>query len=70
MSWNRMWLRCAEHSREMYIHNYFDHFHPLRGGPYRLDRRGVNFIPAAENIARGQFDGVEVHHGLMNSLAP
>ena len=71
LSWNRdAALAALEHSREMYIHNYFDHFSPVTGEglDYRLDRRGVNFILAAENIARGQFDGVEVHHGLMNSL--
>lgn len=63
-------LAALGHSREMYVHNYFDHFSPVtgKGLDYRLDKCDINFILAAENIARGQLDGIEVHHGLMNSL--
>ena len=32
LSWNRdAALAALEHSREMYIHNYFDHFSPVTG---------------------------------------
>lgn len=71
LSWNGGAARAAlEHSKEMYDYNYFDHFSPVTGEAvdHRLDKQGINFILAAENIARGQLDGIEVHHGLMNSL--
>ncbi len=62
-------LAAREHSREMYRHNYFSHTSPVTGaGPSnRLDEQGVNFQLMGENIARGQADVIEAHHGLMNS---
>jgi uncharacterized protein YkwD len=71
LSWNgNAALAALEHSKEMYDYNYFDHFSPVTGEAvdHRLDNHGINFILAAENIARGQLDGIEAHHGLMNSL--
>ncbi len=71
LDWNgHVALAALEHSREMYDYNYFDHFSPVTGVAvdHRLDKHGIKFTLAAENIARGQLDGIEVHHGLMNSL--
>ena len=60
---------AREYSREMFIYNYFDHVSHVTGKTLdqRLDANGIDFRLAAENIARGQLDGIEVHHGLMNS---
>jgi uncharacterized protein YkwD len=70
LSWHQLAAQAAlEHSREMFIHNYFSHVSAVTGKTLdrRLDDQGVDFRLAAENIARGQLDGIEVHHGLMNS---
>lgn len=57
------------HSKEMYLHNYFSHVSEVTGKTLaqRLDAEKVDFVLAAENIARGQIDAVEAHHDLMNS---
>ncbi|NLX90302.1 MAG: hypothetical protein GXZ07_01705 [Firmicutes bacterium] len=57
------------HSKEMYLHNYFNHVSEVTGKTLaqRLDAEKVDFVLAAENIARGQMDAVEAHHDLMNS---
>ena len=70
LSHNELAAQVArEYSREMFMHNYFDHVSPVTGKTLdqRLDDYGIDFRLAAENIARGQLDGIEVHHGLMNS---
>ncbi len=71
LEWHAAAARAAlAHSREMYSHAYFNHFSPLTGkGPSeRLRDEDVNFQRMAENIARGQTDAIEAHHGLMNSV--
>jgi len=70
LSWHQLAAQAAlEHSREMFIHNYFSHVSAVtdKALDRRLDDQGIDFRLAAENIARGQLDGIEVHHGLMNS---
>ena len=70
LSWHPAAARAAlNHSREMYFHDYFSHVSKVTGkGPSaRLDEQGVNFRSMGENIARGQMDAIEAHHGLMNS---
>ncbi len=68
--WQEAAARAArEHSREMYLSDYFSHVSAVTGMTLaqRLDAEKVDFVLAAENIARGQMDAVEVHHDLMNS---
>ncbi|MDO9533788.1 MAG: stalk domain-containing protein [Bacillota bacterium] len=62
-------LAALGHSTEMFIHDYFSHYSEVTGKALdqRLDDQRIVFTFAAENIARGQLDGIEVHHGLMNS---
>jgi uncharacterized protein YkwD len=70
LTWHPLAARAAlEHSREMFTHGYFAHVSEVTGKTlaHRLDDQGVDFRLAAENIAKGQLDGLEVHHGLMNS---
>ncbi len=71
LNWHQTAAQAAlGHSREMYLHNYFSHTSAVTGkGPAaRLGELGVNFQRMAENIARGQMDAIEAHHGLMNSV--
>lgn len=70
LTWHRLAAQAAlEHSREMFLHNYFSHVSAVTGKTLeqRLGDQGISFRLAAENIARGQLDAIEVHHGLMNS---
>lgn len=70
LEWHRTAaLAALGHSREMFIYDYFSHYSEVTGKALdqRLDDEGIVFSFAAENIARGQLDGIEVHHGLMNS---
>ena len=70
LTWHPAAARAAlSHSREMFIHDYFSHVSKITGkGPSaRLDEQNVNFRSMGENIARGQMDAIEAHHGLMNS---
>ncbi|EGL81657.1 SCP-like extracellular [Caldalkalibacillus thermarum TA2.A1] len=59
---------AREHSRDMLEHNYFDHYSPRYGGlGERLQRGGVDFARAGENIAWNYVDAPDVHHGWLNS---
>lgn len=56
------------HSRDMCERRYFDHAAPDGSKPWdRLRNGGLRFKGAAENIAVGYTDPVEVHDGWMQS---
>lgn len=59
---------AREKSRDMNIHNYFDHNSPTYGSPFdMLKASGVTYSSAAENIAAGYDTPEAVVIGWMNS---
>ncbi|MDQ0340308.1 uncharacterized protein YkwD [Caldalkalibacillus uzonensis] len=59
---------ARRHSQDMLENNYFDHYSPHYGDlGERLQRGGVTFAKAGENIAWNYVDAADVHHGWLNS---
>lgn len=70
VSWNEEAAKVARaHSQDMLQNHYFSHESATTGlTPFdRLDRAGISFSWAGENIAKGYYDGIEAHEGWMNS---
>ncbi|EXX85406.1 copper amine oxidase [Paenibacillus darwinianus] len=57
-----------EHSQDMAANNYFAHVNKKGESPFdRMERHGIVYRSAAENIAAGYPDAFRVHAGWMNS---
>lgn len=57
-----------EHSKDMAVNNYFAHDNKNGESPFdRMERYGIVYRSAAENIAAGYMDAFRVHAGWMNS---
>ncbi len=55
-------------SKDMVNKNYFSHYSPTYGSPFKMmESRGIRFVAAGENIAKGQKTPAEVMKGWMNS---
>jgi uncharacterized protein YkwD len=70
LRWNEaLALIARSHDRDMEEHNFFDHKSPTTGlDPFqRMAKAGIEFSVAAENIAEGQVDAVDVTEGWMDS---
>lgn len=71
LKWNEQAATVAKsHSQDMLTHQFFDHVSASTGmDPFdRMEKEGIRFHTAGENIAMGYFDAIEAHHGWMNSL--
>ena len=59
---------AKEHSEEMYKENYLSHESPTKGDlKDRLEREGISYKKADENIATAYIDSIEAVHGWLNS---
>ncbi|MEW5850089.1 MAG: CAP domain-containing protein [Myxococcota bacterium] len=69
LTWNDDVAKVAyDHSVDMQERNYFDHTNPDGDGPMqRLDKAGVSYSAAGENIAQGYPTPEEVMAAWMNS---
>jgi uncharacterized protein YkwD len=56
------------HSKDMAIRNFFSHNNPDGLSSFeRMDRAGISYSSAGENIAAGQFNAIDVHDAWVNS---
>ncbi|WP_347318173.1 CAP domain-containing protein [Rossellomorea sp. RS05] len=69
LQWDETTANAARgHSREMHDKNYFSHESDAMGSLQdRLDKLGVPYQTAGENIASQYLDGPEAVHGWLNS---
>ena len=59
---------AREHSRDMYLRNFFDHNNPDGKSPFdRMREYGITYSSAGENIAKGQESAEAVVDAWMNS---
>lgn len=59
---------ARKHSKNMAVQAFFSHTDKARRSPFdRMRSEGIHYSTAAENIAYGQRDALEVHAGWMNS---
>jgi uncharacterized protein YkwD len=71
LTWNETAAEVGRsHSVDMSTHHFFDHVSATSGlDPFqRMEKAGITFVAAGENIAEGYSDAVEVYEGWMNSL--
>ncbi|WP_165981133.1 CAP-associated domain-containing protein [Macrococcus lamae] len=62
-------ITAFNHSRDMSEQGYFSHTNLEGLDPFdRMQRDGLHYSVAGENLAYGQVSPIEAHHGLMNSL--
>jgi len=55
-------------AKDMYTNNYFDHTSPTYGSPFQMmEKYGISYRSAGENIAKGQRTPQEVMNAWMNS---
>lgn len=58
-----------KHSEDMAVNSYFDHTNLKGEDPFdRMEKEGIRFSYAGENLAMGQSSSIFAHEGLMNSL--
>jgi uncharacterized protein YkwD len=70
LTWSDQAARVArQHSRDMESHGFFDHVSATTGlNPFqRLQKAGIAYSMAGENIAAGYPDAIEAHESWMNS---
>lgn len=70
-TWNEDAANVArDHSLDMLQNDFFAHTSATTGlNPFeRMERYGIKYRTAGENIAYGYVDGIEAHEGWMNSL--
>lgn len=69
LAWNERLADLAEaHSKDMARRSFFDHVNPDGLDPFqRMDRAGLRYRAAAENLAMGVTTGAEVYDGWMHS---
>lgn len=59
---------ARKHSQDMSEREYFNHSNPEGQSPFdRMKADGVKYSWAAENIAHGYIDAMDVHNGWLNS---
>lgn len=60
---------CArKHSQDMKENEFFDHVNLKNENPFdRMEKEGINYLFAGENIAAGQTNAIFAHNGWMNS---
>jgi uncharacterized protein YkwD len=57
-----------KHSEDMANRNFFDHMNLDGQDPFeRMEKEGISYRAAAENIAAGQTSAIYAHHGWLNS---
>lgn len=57
------------HSNDMMVSNFFDHINKKNETPFdRMQKEGILYSKAGENIAAGQVNSIYAHEALMNSL--
>lgn len=69
LAWDKSSNRVARaHSSDMVSRNFFSHTNPDGQSPFdRMDKAGIRYSAAAENIAYGYENPIFVHFGWMNS---
>jgi uncharacterized protein YkwD len=70
LRWDELIADTArKHSRDMAMNDFFEHDNPAGESPFdRMDRDGIAYITAGENIAAGQTNAIFAHEALMNSM--
>jgi uncharacterized protein YkwD len=65
---DRLAAVARHHSQDMVRRGFFDHTNPDGRDPFdRLDRAGIRFVAAAENLASGQRSGAATFEAWMGS---
>ena len=60
---------ARNHSTDMATYRYFSHTNLAGESPFvRMERDGISFYTAGENIAMGQMSAIFAHEALMNSI--
>jgi uncharacterized protein YkwD len=69
LTWDRRLAAIAlRHSQDMARRNFFDHVNPDGLDPFqRMERAGLRYHAAAENLAMGATTGEDVFEGWMHS---
>ncbi|MCM3489978.1 stalk domain-containing protein [Alkalihalophilus marmarensis] len=69
LSWNDSVSNVArDHSEDMAENRYFNHFNQANETPFdRLDRAGIKYSQAGENLAFSHSDAIYAHEALWNS---
>lgn len=69
LEWNDEVAEVARaHSEDMILNDFFDHDNLEGESPFdRMEKAGIEFRSASENIAQGQMDGIYAHEAWMNS---
>lgn len=69
VSWDELARKSARsHSKDMAMNNYFDHININGETPFdRMEKIGIEYNYAGENIAAGQTSAIFAHEGWMNS---
>ncbi|WP_232223942.1 CAP domain-containing protein [Anoxybacteroides tepidamans] len=69
LTWDgKVAVTARKHSEDMAEHGYFDHKNLQGLSPFdRMERDGISYHVAGENIAYGQFNAIFVHEAWMNS---
>ncbi|MFE8701713.1 CAP-associated domain-containing protein [Cytobacillus sp. FJAT-54145] len=58
-----------KHSKDMAINNYFNHTNLQNESPFdRMDKEGIRYWAAGENLAMGHPSSIFAHEALMNSI--
>ncbi len=58
-----------KHSKDMAVNGFFHHTNLKGESPFeRMEKEGIRYMLASENIATGQRNAIFVHEGWMNSL--
>ena len=62
-------LTARKHSDDMAENQYFSHTNLAGESPFdRMNKDGIAFYVAGENLAYGQYSSIFAHEGLMNSM--
>ena len=60
---------AKKHSEDMKDNNFFNHKNLKNETPFdRMEKEGISYMTAGENIAAGQVNAIFAHNGLMNSI--
>lgn len=70
LEWDTLAAASArKHSEDMARNNFFAHTNLNGLDPFdRMERDGISYSYAGENLALGQFNAIFAHEGLMNSI--
>lgn len=69
LTWDERAANTAfKHSKDMALNRYFDHYSQNGDSPFdRMEKEGITFSGAGENIAAGYQSGIHATEGWMNS---